>query len=307
MIRAARVQAQAKINLSLRVLEREADGYHALVTHFHRVDLADEVLVRAGGSTRALRCAGPRMPAEGLGPPEKNLAFRAAVEFANRAGWPDGFEIEIDKRIPVGGGLGGGSADAAAVLRALNALAPKPLSPQEIWTSACALGSDVPFLAGEHLRAIAEGRGTDLAYVFDETSYARYRMVIVVPPFSVSTADAYRWLDEDRARRGQTGPDPLEPIEPITMIPNKDDVRRAMEDATNNDFEPVVEARHPEIRRIRDRLVQRGAELARLAGSGSCVFALFRDLPPTTLDLDFETQLIPTRLSSKVVQVEVLE
>ncbi len=306
-MRVARIEAQAKINLSLRVLQRDPDGYHGLVTHFHRVDLSDQVLVRAGGSGRAITCAGKRMPAGGLGPPEKNLAYRAAVEFSNRAGWPDGFEIEIDKRIPVGGGLGGGSADAAAVLRVLNALAPKPLSPQEIWSAACALGSDVPFLAGEHLRAIAEGRGTDLAYVFDETPYERYRMVIVVPPFSISTADAYRWIDEDRAQRGQTGPEPLKPIKLITMHPSKDDVRRAMEDATNNDFEPVVEARHPEIRRIREQLVKEGAELARLAGSGSCVFALFRDLPPKTLDLDFEAQLIPTRLSSKVVQVEVLE
>jgi 4-diphosphocytidyl-2-C-methyl-D-erythritol kinase len=306
-MRVARAHAQAKINLMLRVLARDANGYHDLVTHFHRIDLADEVVVRAGGTGRTIDCRGDRMPASGLGPPEQNLAFRAAVEFANRAGWPDGFAIEIDKHIPVGGGLGGGSADAAAVLRVLNAVAPARLSREQIWSAACALGSDVPFLASEHLRAIGTGRGTELGNEAETPWLANRHMLIVVPPFSINTAEAYRWLDEDRARRGQAASEPLRPIEAGSPRPTPADVRRAIDDATANDFEPVIEARYPEIRAIRERLIENRAEVARLAGSGSCVFGIFRDTPPTSLDLDFEVQLVPTQMSSKVVQVEVLE
>ena len=306
-MRLARVQAQAKINLMLRVLARDANGYHDLVTHFHRIDLADEVVVRAGGSGRSIECTGNRMPAGGLGPPEKNLAYRAAVEFASRTGWPGGFAIEVNKHIPVGGGLGGGSADAAAVLRILNAIAPTRLSPEQVWSAACALGSDVPFLASEHLRAIGTGRGTELGNEADTPWLANRHMLIVVPAFSVNTTEAYRWLDEDRARRGVAASEPIRPIEPVSPRPTPADVRRAIDDATANDFEPVVEARHPEIRAIRARLIESGAEVARLAGSGSCVFGIFRDTPPTSLGLDFDVQLIPTLLSSNVVQVEVLE
>jgi 4-diphosphocytidyl-2-C-methyl-D-erythritol kinase len=306
-VRVARVQAQAKVNLMLRVLARDANGYHDLVTHFHRIDLADEVVVRAGGSGRSIECTGNRMPAGGLGPPENNLAYRAAVEFASRTGWPGGFAIEVNKHIPVGGGLGGGSADAAAVLRALNAMAPTRLSAEQISSAACALGSDVPFLASEHLRAIGTGRGTELGNEAGTPWLSNRRMLIVVPPFSINTTEAYRWLDEERARRGLAAPDRLRPMEPVSQHPSPEDVRRAIDDATANDFEPVVEARYPEIRAIRDRLIERGAEVARLAGSGSCVFGIFRDTPPASLDLDFEAQLIPTQLSSKVVQVEVLE
>ena len=118
----ARVAAQAKINLLLRVLAREASGYHS-----HRDGVSaprPRATTSRFASRRAARstASGPAMPADGLGPTEKNLAYRAAVAYADATGWPDGFAIEIDKRIPVGGGLGGGSADAGAVLRALDAL-----------------------------------------------------------------------------------------------------------------------------------------------------------------------------------------
>ena len=285
-MRVARVQAQAKLNLILTILPtRDAGGYHELMTWFHRIDLADEIVVRAGGASRTLACAGPQMPAGGLGRPEDNLAYRAAVEFSQRAGWPDGFAIEVTKRIPVGGGLGGGSADAGGVLRALNAIAPKPLPADEIWSAGCALGSDVPFLAGETLDATGMGRGTQLKEGIGKLIPARH-VLIVKPQFSIGTADAYRWLDEHRAQHGwnpKGGPDP------------------------GNDFEPVMEARFPQIQAIRARLREKGAQMARLAGSGSCVFGLFDELPPASLDLGFDVQLIQTRLSSNVVQVEVLE
>src|SRR3954469_1890577 len=121
-LRGGRTLAQAKINLSLRVLAREADGFHSIETVFLRIDLGDEVRVHIRELTRSLRCGGMRGE-----PEEKNLAYRAASLYAAGAAWPHGVEIVIKKRSPSGGGLGGGSADAAAVIRILNALAEKPL------------------------------------------------------------------------------------------------------------------------------------------------------------------------------------
>ena len=144
--RTARTVAQAKVNLFLRVLAREADGYHQIETLFCRLELGDDVAVRVGVGGRSLDCAGDALPTEGLGPVERNLAWRAAVMYADATGWPNDWSIEIAKRIPVGGGLGGGSSDAGAVLRCLNQLAPSPLSDDELLALAAPLGADVPFL-----------------------------------------------------------------------------------------------------------------------------------------------------------------
>ena len=143
--RAARTLAQAKINLALRVLAMEADGYHSIETVFLRLELGDDVELRVTSGKRSLKCFEMRdWPAEG------NLAYRAAAFFADETGWPKGFEIEIVKNIPIGGGLGGGSADAAAVLRILNGLAPKPVSEEALLDLARRLGSDVPFLVSDY-------------------------------------------------------------------------------------------------------------------------------------------------------------
>ena len=287
-MRVAKVAAQAKLNLVLRVFEREATGYHKIFTVFHRIDLADDIVVRAGGSVRTLDSSGPRLPSAGLGPPEDNLAYRAALEYATRKGgsWPRGFAIEVTKRIPVGAGLGGGSADAGAVLRALNALAPDPMTDEELWITACGLGSDVPFLAMDYPAAQGTDRGTQLIAIppLPESS-----VIIAVPSFGIRTADAYRWLDEDREQSGW---------QPQPQL----DVRLGA-----NDFQPVIEQRHPELRRIRERFQDKGARMALLAGSGSCVFALFDDLSPTFSEPGIDAEIIATQTSARVVQVEVLE
>src|SRR5215831_4697736 len=134
--------AQAKVNLFLRVLAREADGYHQLETLFCRLELGDDVTVRVAVTGRSLDCTGEALPPDGLGPVERNLAWRAAERYAEATGWPNDWAIEIAKRIPVGGGLGGGSADAGAVLRCLNRLAPTPCSDDELVAIAAPLGAD---------------------------------------------------------------------------------------------------------------------------------------------------------------------
>ena len=186
----ARTVAQAKINLFLHVLARESSGYHTLETLFQRVDLGDDVVVRTGVAGRSLDCRGAD-----VGPMERNLAWRAAEAFAAMVRWPKGFAIEIEKRIPVGGGLGGGSGDAGAVLRILNALAPAPLPPQRLLQIAVHLGADVPFLAGEAVRALAWGRGERLLTLppLPPRDVTRH-----MPGVGVATADAFRWLAAHR-------------------------------------------------------------------------------------------------------------
>ena len=227
---AARVVAQAKINLFLRVLAREASGYHQIETLFQRLALGDEVVIRTDVPGRSLDCRGAACPPEGLGPVEQNLAWRAAVAFAEAAGWPSGFAIEIDKRIPVGGGLGGGSADAAAVLRALNALAPEPLATGRLLALALALGADVPFLVGDAAPALAWGRGERLLAL---PPLPERRVLLLQPPVGVATADAYRWLSDAR--------DTMEPS-PRVLTPGQLASWTDVAGLAENDFEgPVTE------------------------------------------------------------------
>jgi 4-diphosphocytidyl-2-C-methyl-D-erythritol kinase len=159
--REAVVRAQAKVNLYLRVLAREEDGYHQIETLFQRLEIGDGVRVRVGPGVdgRTVDVAGPTVPPGGLGPTEHNLAWRAAVAYAEATGWPEHFAISVDKQVPVGGGLGGGSADAGAVLRCLNALAPEPMGTSDLLAVAAPLGADVPFLTSDAPLALAWGRG----------------------------------------------------------------------------------------------------------------------------------------------------
>jgi 4-diphosphocytidyl-2-C-methyl-D-erythritol kinase len=142
--RGGRTLAQAKVNLSLRVLAKEPDGYHSIETVFLRLALGDDVRLHVRASARTLRCGVMRDQ-----PEDQNLAYRAAALYAAETGWPGGFEIVIKKRIPIGGGLGGGSADAAAVLRILNTLSENPLPRPALQELAGRIGSDVPFLTSD--------------------------------------------------------------------------------------------------------------------------------------------------------------
>ncbi len=126
--RTIQVPAHAKINLILRVLAREPNGYHQIETIFQRLALHDDVRVTATDGARTLDVEWPDSRAVWLGEVEKNLAWRAAEAYSNAARWPRGWAITLAKRIPVGAGLGGGSSDAAAVLRALDELAEAPLA-----------------------------------------------------------------------------------------------------------------------------------------------------------------------------------
>ena len=261
--REAGVVAQAKVNLFLRVLAREVTGYHSIETLFLRLELGDLVRVRVGGPERALRCHGPACPPDGLGPQETNLAFRAATAYADAVDWPGGFAIDIEKRIPVGGGLGGGSADAGAVLRALNALSPNPLGPTALQTLAAPLGADVPFLASESVCALGWGRGERL---LELPPPPQREIELLVPDFGVSTAWAYERFAASRPD-GQARPS----MHRIAELSSWEHLAAV----AVNDLEPIVAGHHPEIASSIAALRARGARIALLSGSGSAVFGVF--------------------------------
>ena len=295
--RAARTLAQAKINLALRVLGKTTDGYHAIETVFLRLELGDDVELRVTSGKRSLRCYEMRD-----WPPEGNLAYRAAALFADETGWPKGFEIEIVKNIPIGGGLGGGSADAAAVLRILNALAPKRISEEALLDLAGRLGSDVPFLVSDYAMALAWERGDKLLRL---DPLPPRDVQLFFPPFGIDTAQAYTLLDESRDDSSSRSPELT-----TEMFADWDSAARN----SVNDFESVMRPRWSEI----DTLLTRGAQFGffyRMSGSGSTVFKVvgvttrrvesMANLPPMIVPAG--TRSIITRSSTSVVPIELLD
>jgi 4-diphosphocytidyl-2-C-methyl-D-erythritol kinase len=295
--RGGRTLAQAKINLSLRVLDKQADGYHSIETVFLRLDLGDDVRLHIRAKARTLRCGVMRDQ-----PEQDNLAYRAAALYSDEAGWPGGFEIVIKKRIPIGGGLGGGSADAAAVLRILNAISPHPLEADALRNLAMRVGSDVPFLASDFVMAIGWGRGEKLLKLRPLPSRD---VQLFLPPFGIDTGEAYALLDQSRT-------EPIHGVPDLTaeMFANWESAAKK----SVNDFEAVVRPRWQEI----DSLLARGERYGlfyRLSGSGSTVFKVpgirtklvdaDTDLPP--LAVPEGTKVIVTRTAESVVPVELLD
>ena len=291
----ASVVAQAKVNLRLRVLARESSGFHSIETIFLRLDLGDDVRVRVRRGERSIDCTGPAVPAEGIGAAEQNLAYRAAVAYAEATGWPSGFAIEITKQIPVGGGMGGGSADAGAVLRVLDSLSPNPLGRQLVELAA-ALGSDVPFLTLDSPMALAWGRGERMMPLAVPPSRP---VVLLLQPFGVSTAEAYAWVAGDR---GGYSPE-SEVLDPALLA-----TWEGLVAVATNEFEPVVSARHGEIARAVEALRSRGASIAMMSGSGSTVFGMFDAAPDLgTLSEVTGLRALLTRSASRVVPVKRVE
>lgn len=255
--------ANAKLNVFLRVLGRREDGYHELESLVLPISLADRVRVRPADGLRvrvkgAQRIAGA-VPAGGL-----NLALVAALALGDVCERSRGAEIEITKRIPVAGGLGGGSADAAATLLALDELWDCRLDPATLADIGARVGSDVPaMLAGGPV--LMQGRGELIV----PTSVAHLWWVVVTFDFGVRSPDAYRWWDDDRA---PTGPDPRPALD---TAETGDAV--ALGSLLFNDLEPPVFARFPEIGEAKARLLDAGALGAAMSGSGSSVAGLARD------------------------------
>jgi 4-diphosphocytidyl-2-C-methyl-D-erythritol kinase len=255
-----RIHAPAKVNLALRILAREESGFHQLETVFAAVDFGDVLSVSVRGSGISLEVDGPY-----LGPPEENLVYRAAKGFRELTGVREGFEIHLDKRIPARAGLGGGSSDAAAALRALASLFPGKVDDGVLLGLASSLGSDVPFFLGPTPLALAWGRG-DRALCLPPLEEAP--VLLAIPPVGMSTPRAYQLLAEQRLAQG-TSPGPGR----ITLEDLNDWVGVAK--LAQNDFEEVVFPELPLLARLRESLDETGARFSLLSGSGSTLFGVY--------------------------------
>lgn len=259
-----RIEAAAKVNLHLEVLAARADGYHDLVSLFQAVDLADSLrLVRTGR-------AGP-VSLAGMSErePATNLVARAIELFRRLSGVTEGIAAEISKRIPIGAGFGGGSSDAAAALRACQALFGSPLDEATLGDCALALGSDVPFFLRGPV-AVVEGRGERVRCLEARTDFA---ILAVTPPARVATADAFAWLDADR-RAGRAEASLPHGARALARA-----YRRLppAEWPFGNSFDRPVGERVSAVASLRERMRACGARSPRLTGSGSTVIAVFPD------------------------------
>jgi 4-diphosphocytidyl-2-C-methyl-D-erythritol kinase len=258
-----RLEAPAKVNVFLRVLAAREDGYHDLESLVVPISLADGVTVRSADrlhiEVRGAQALAGDVPVGGL-----NLALVAALALADACPDAGGALVEIDKRIPVAAGLGGGSADAAATLLALNRLWGCDLDPATLGEVAERVGSDVPalLLGGPVLMS---GRGEILA----PAEVASFWWVVVHFDFGVRSPDAYRWWDEDGAA---AGPDP----DPLLEAAAAGDAA-ALGPLLFNDLEAVVARRHPAVGEAKQQLLATGALGAVMSGSGSSVVGLARD------------------------------
>jgi 4-diphosphocytidyl-2-C-methyl-D-erythritol kinase len=313
-----RIEAPAKINLLLRVLHRRLDGYRELETVFQAISLGDTVEVALD---RAAASAGVTLEVHGadVGPTAENLAYRAAVAFRDATHLPGAIHIDLVKRIPAGAGLGGGSSDAAAVLRCLARILEATASDGEsgargavaaaddgsgrvdattLHRIGAGLGSDVPFfLCGSPL-ALARGRGEELTPLPPLPEAA---LVLALPPVHVSTAGAYRALsdhrDEGASGAGGTG---LRPRPDAALrIPGWS----TLESLAENDFEAVVVRAHPEIARSLEALRAEGARVALLSGSGGASFGLF----PSPEEAEAAAARLEARLGWPFLAVRTLE
>jgi len=259
----ASVRAFAKLNLGLRVLYKRPDGYHELRTVFQTISLADRITLSAtrARSTKVAVHGTPDIP--------DNLVVRASNRILEALKIAAHITISLDKRIPMGAGLGGGSTDAAAILLALPALLRKRLPAEQLASIAAQLGSDVPFFLHGGT-ALGLGRGEELYPLPDLPAV---RGLLVAPNVHSSTADAYRDLSAQ-----------LTSIQlQNKLVSFQREIWQSAADAggvirmDENDFEAVVFERHPELRQIKRRLVRAGANPAAMTGSGSSIFGIFPD------------------------------
>jgi len=241
------VTAPAKVNLNLAVLDRRPDGFHNIESVFLAVDFGDTLHFEPIPGEKTLKLAIEGPAAAGLDlPVEKNIIFKALSLFRDKTGFAQGLKIRVEKRIPIGGGLGGGSSDAAATLLALNKLAGFPLSREQLLEMAAALGSDVPFFIYETAAARVTGRGECV----EPLEAPCFFLVLVNPGFPSDTAAAFRLLDEYRAN----GDSHL--FLPVFKEPEK------------SVYNSII-----------SRLRELGAEPAGLSGAGSTCFGIFKEKP----------------------------
>jgi len=248
----------AKINLLLKVLKKREDGYHELYTLMQPVSLFDKIFIDAAdGEGISIECSHSGVPSD-----NSNLACRAASLFLEKTALKKRVSLNIEKTIPVGAGLGGGSSNAATVLISLNKLLNAGLSDDELKDMGAKIGSDVPFFIMQS-PAIATGRGEALRAVRLPALY----YVLINPGFSVST----KWVYENLNLTNN-------PEDNIFIYSDRlFESEKTLADNLANDLEAVTLTKFPEIERLKRLLLEAGAEGALMSGSGPTVFGLFTE------------------------------
>ncbi len=266
-----KLKADCKINLGLDILRRREDGYHDIETVMLpvsqlydtiTVERADELHFEQTGI--AVDC-----------PPERNLCIRAYALMQQRYGIPQ-VSISLDKRVPFGAGLGGGSSDASAVIKALNLLFKLDLSEDDATALAAELGSDTAFFIADR-PMLCSGRGEKMQPVDIDLSGSY--LAVVKPPFGISTAEAY------------SGVRPCIPASPL--IDRLHDDRRTWQSEVVNAFERHIFAAHPTLCDLKQQLLDAGAYYAAMSGSGSALFGLFDRPPHLSLPNDMFVHIQP--------------
>lgn len=257
-----RVRSPAKLNLFLRVGRRRDDGYHDLISWFCSVGLCDSIeFDPVATSTITLRCDTPAIPCD-----QRNLIVKAADLLRQRCPTPHrGVDIHLHKKIPSGGGLGGGSSNAAVALRALARMWECDLNEDQLRELAIRLGSDVPFFLALP-SAICRGRGERMSPFPPPNAAA----LLLMPSIAMPTADVYRQFDEMRLGSDL---ERCEHVLPDPRLPAEDLLPRLI-----NDLEAPAFAISPELRRLRAETEQRLGRPVRMTGSGSTLFTLYDEL-----------------------------
>ena len=256
-----KIRAYAKVNISLDVVGKREDGYHLLRMIMQNIDLYDEIIVEKQSRDITIECNKNYVPTD-----SRNLAYKAAVAFKERYNISEGLKIKIFKNIPVSAGLAGGSTDAAAVLKLMNKIFEVNAPKEELMELGLKLGADIPYCI-QGGTALCEGIGEKITQL---KPFKDKILVIVKPPFGVSTKDVYKAFD----------------LSKIVFHPRTDDIIKAMENddidfvANNmkNLLENVTLRKHRVILNIKEAMKSYGSLGTMMSGSGPTVFAFFDDM-----------------------------
>lgn len=263
------LRAGCKINLHLEITGVKENGYHELDTLFFPLSKPFDIIT----ITRAHTGNGLTIDCPALSiPQEKNIIHKSWIKFGEVTGWFPDLDIIIEKGIPDGAGLGGGSSDAAVILNYLNKYCPaNALSPEDLNTLAASIGADVPFFLN-NTPAHATGIGEILTP--SDVSLAGYSLVLICPDISISTPWAFAAWDNAMLQRNGSN----NKKEILTTTPSKDRKHSSRALWLFNSFEVVVYSAFPKLRAYKDKLMEFGAEGAVMSGSGSSIFALYREM-----------------------------
>jgi len=253
------VPSFAKINLGLYIKEKREDGFHSIESIFQTISLKDLLHFKLGGDKIEISSDNPNLP---VGP--TNLIYKAANMFKEKGNAGLGIKIKVEKNIPIGAGLGGGSSNAAVTLLTLNSLLKHPKNTHELTECAKKLGSDVPFfLKGG--TALVKGRGEKIQWVKDIPTFT---IVLALPLFSISTKDAYNWWDKEEKQT-------LTKTNLSLILHDMQEGKREIFCELENSFCGLVLKKYPQVKNIMRELRKLKPINVLLSGSGPAIFAVF--------------------------------